>query len=208
MKNLILTVLTVISLVSARGALPEQTVERLLRNVRAELPKGWTASYDKELAWLEISRDETVFLGLTTPNQPPSLLEKRSKGRFFFAFRVVAAVQPVEHRRLSAENAKIQKEADMLYDELIKRRIDHKFDDFSPRTNEEKEAVARYEALKKSFHRLPEFYFGDISLEWGINAPDNPLIVVDDERIRDECRRIQEKIIGLLTKYEKAEERS
>jgi hypothetical protein len=69
-RFLLLTILAVILLVSARGEHQEQTVNRLLRSVRAELPKGWTASYDKTYAWLEISRDKAVLCESALPNGP------------------------------------------------------------------------------------------------------------------------------------------
>lgn len=181
----------------------EPTVNRLLRGVRAELPKGWTASYDKEHSWLEVYRDEAVSSRSALPNGPPD--ERTQRRKFAFAFRVMAAVPPKEHRRLSAENAKIQKEAAALYKDLIRKRVSRKFDSFSPSTDEDKAAVARYEALKKSLHTLPDFYFADISLVWGFNSPDNPVISVADDRIRDECTKVQEKVARLLSKYEAAE---
>ncbi len=180
----------------------EPTVNRLLRGVRAELPKGWTASYDKEHAWLEVYRDEAVSSISALPNGPPD--EKPERRKFAFALRVMAVVPPNEHRRLSAENAKIQKEATALYENLIRKRVSHKFDSFSPGTDEDRTAVARYEALKKSLHTLPDFYFDDISLVWGSNSPDNPVISVTDDRIRDECTKVQEKVVRLLSKYEVA----
>lgn len=177
----------------------EPTVNQLLGIVRAELPKGWTVSYDKEHAWLEVSRDEAVLSIPTLPNG--SGAEKPQRRTFIFAFRVVAAVHPTEYRRLSAENAQIQKNATALYEELISKRVSHKFDSFSPSTNEEKVAVAQYQALKKSLRRLPDFYCDAISLEWSLNSPDYPIISITDDRIRDECTRVQEKVMKLLFKY-------
>jgi hypothetical protein len=180
----------------------EPTVNRLLRSVRAELPKGWTASHDNERAWLEVSRVEAVLAISTLPNEPGG--EKPERRTFAFAFRVVAAVHPTEYRRLSAENAQVQKKATALYEDLIRKRVSHKFDSFSPSTDEEKAAVAQYEALKKSLHPLPDFYFEAISLKWKFNSPDNPMIRVTDDSVRDECTRVQEKVVKLLSKYEGA----
>jgi hypothetical protein len=178
----------------------EQTVNRLLRGIRAELPKGWTASYDKEHAWLEISREKAVLSISAFPNGPGG--EKPDRRTFRFAFRIVAAVQPIAYRRLSAENAQIQKKVTALYEDLVSKRVSHKFDSFLPSTDEEKAAVAQYEALKKSLHTLPNFYFDGISLEWGFNSPDFPIISATDDRVRDECTRVQEKILKLLSKYD------
>jgi hypothetical protein len=180
----------------------EPTVNRLLRGVRAELPEGWTASYDKEHAWLEVSRIEAVLALSALPNGPGG--EKPERRTFAFAFHVVAAVHPTEYRRLRAENAQIQKKATALYEDLIRKRVSHKFDSFSPSTDEEKAVVAQYEALKTSLHPLPDFYFEAIGLKWGSNSPDNPVIRVTDDRVRDECTRVQEKVVKLLSKYEGA----
>ena len=188
--------------VSLIASADEPAVDRLLRGVRAELPKGWSASYDKEHAWLEVSHDEAVLAISALPNGPPD--EKPEWRTFVFAFRVVAAVHPTEYRRLSAENAQIQKKATALYEDLISKKVSHKFDSFLPSTNEEKAAVAQYEALKKSLHTLPDFYFDAISLQWGLNSPDNPIIRVTDDRVRDECTRVQEKVVKHLSKYEVA----
>jgi hypothetical protein len=86
-------------------------------------------------------------------------------------------------------------------------RIPRKYSDsFLRKTDEEKRAVARYEGLKNSLHFLPSYYFRDISLQWGIGSPDMPMpaIYVTDERIRDECTQIQNKVLKLLSSYEKA----
>jgi hypothetical protein len=202
MKTLFFTILVVISLAPAQGKDLEPTVNLLLRGIRAELPKGWTASYDKRYTWLEISREEAVLSTSALPNGPPD--EKSEPRTFAFAFRVMTAIPPNEHRQLSAQNRQIQKEASALYEDLKKRGLQRKFDSFGWKTVEDKRAVARYEALKKSLHSLPEFHFRDISLEWGVNSPDNPIISVTDDRIRDECTRVQEKVIKLLSKYDVA----
>ena len=91
----------------------EPAVGRLLRSIRAELPKGWTVSYDKDYAWLEVSREKAVLSISALPN---SGFEKPERRTFTFAFRVVAAVHPTEYRRLSIENAQIQKKATALYE--------------------------------------------------------------------------------------------
>lgn len=198
MKTLIL-VFTFLAL-SLIASADDSTVNRLLRGVRAELPEGWTAAYDKDHAWLEVSRDEAVPSVSARPNI--SADEKPERRKFTFSFRVVAKLHPTEYRRLSAENAQIQKQLSALYQDLISKRVSHKFDSFLPGTDEEKAAVAQYEALKTSLHTLPDFHFDTISLKWGFNSPDNPIIDVIDDRTHDECRRVQERVIKLLSKYE------
>jgi hypothetical protein len=183
---------------------PSKSVELLLGRMQGELPKGWRASYERECSVLEISRDEAVLATYVFVNAPPD--QKPEKSKFAFALRVLPAVSPHEHRRLSAENARIQKELGALYEELVKKGISQKFDSFFGRTVEEETAVARYNALKKSQHRLPEFHHGEISLQWLYGWLDDkgwgPDVYIEDERVREECTEIQKKILALLSKYE------
>lgn len=122
----------------------EQTVNDLLRMIRAELPTGWTASYDKTNSWLEISRDAAVLSVSAAPNSPPG--EPPEQSQYAFAFRV-------------------------------------------------------YEAHQKSLHRLPDFHFRTISLTWGFNSPENPVIDITDPRLNDECTQVRDKVLRLLSKY-------
>lgn len=90
-----------------------------------------------------------------------------------FSLRVLGKIEPAEYERLAAENARIRKEADAIYEVLNHKRIDRKFDSFSPREEEDKKLVAKYESLKASLHPLPDGYFQDISLDWVLNGPDS-----------------------------------
>jgi len=199
MKTIILVfTLLAFSLISSAT---ESTENRLLRIVRAELPSGWTATYDPEYAWLEISRNEAVLSVSPLPND--SFDESPKWSTVTYAFRLVEAVDPAEYLRLSVENAQKQKNATALYEDLISKNVSRKFDSFSPSTNEEKELVEEYEALKKSIHTLPDFYFDDISLRWALNSPNNPSISVSDDRIRLECTRVRDTAVSLLSRYEK-----
>ena len=200
MKTLLLTFLTLALISSARGGQQERTANELLKNVRAELPKGWSATYDKEYSWLEVSRDEAVSSMSGLPNSP--LYEKPERRIFRFAFRVMPAVSPDEYHRWSTENAKIQKQATALYEDLVKRRVSQKFDSFMPRTDSERTDVARYEALKASLHILPDFYFHDISLRWQLGSPGAHAIIITEDKIRDECTRVQKRVMKLLSKYD------
>ena len=201
MKTQLLTILAAVlwPFLAVAGT-PEKSVHELLQKVRAELPKGWTARYDKEYSWLEVSRDESVLALSAVPNGSPD--EKSERWQFRFSFRVLPFVPHLEYQRLSVENEKIQKKAHEIYEALGKRHVDQKFDNFFPKTDEDKQMVAQYEALKKSLHRLPNFYFRDIGLDWLFNSPDNPKIDVLDEGVRDECENVRNIVISLLSKYD------
>jgi len=181
---------------------PKEAVNLLLERMRAVLPKGWSASYDKEYSVLEISRDESVLAEFIVINAAGD--EKPERTQYAFSFRVLPAFSPEEYRRLFAENVRIQEELKEFGRELEKRRVPHIGDNFYGETDEEKAAVARYEALRNSRPRLPDYHFGDISLEWIIGAPAwdglTGIHVIDD-RIREDCARIRKKMMELLSPY-------
>ena len=184
----------------------QQTVVRLVQRIRSQLPKGWTASYDREDSWLEIERVKSVLWLPAIPNR--SLADKPEEGTVSIAFRVVPYVAPSEYGRLKDENDRLQKEANALYEDLSKRVRPSK-DSFDPSTEAEKKEMARYEQIRQSIRNLPEYYFGNISLRsvyprWLRYAYNT----VEDEAIREECERTHQKILRLLSSYiDQTEER-
>lgn len=203
MKTLLVTLMAVMATLSTHAEQTGQRANELVLRIRTVLPKGWTVSYEKSYSWLEISRNKSVLLLSELPNLPPG--EKPTLRKWLFAFRAMAFVSPADHDRLSAENKRIQNEADALYEELVKRRISQKFDSFSPSTEADKVDVARYEKLKASLHKIPDFYFRDISLKLGIGSPDRPWGFIVNEREREECAEVEKKVIELLSAYESAQ---
>jgi serine/threonine protein kinase len=185
---------------SASEAPSEQTVDALLQQIGVQLPKGWTAAYDKEHSWLEVSRDEPVMSLSSLPNGPAG--EQPVKRVFCVAFRVMPAVLPDEHRRLSAENTNIEREITALYNELTRRNIPCKFDSFVPRDDSEKAAVARYEAFKQARRDLPDYYFRDIGLQQPVFGSPYASVSVTDDLVRDECARVEQDVLKLLSKYD------
>lgn len=188
---------------SAYGGEQEPIINKLLGNIRAELPKGWTASYDKENLWLQVSRDEKVLSTFEVINGPAGG-DRAELEEFVFAFRVMPGMTQAEYRRLKAENARIEKEAQVLYESLVNRKVPQELlDGFLPRSKEETVDVARLEALKTARRSLPDFAFGAISLQWGYGAPSWPthLYVVDD-KTREECAGVEGGVLKLLEKFE------
>jgi hypothetical protein len=174
----------------------EPAVDRLLQSIRAHLPTGWKASYHKPLSWLEVSLDQPVLAYSTLPNGPPG--EKPKMRDYSFAYLVGTPLSRDQYRQLHAENVKTQRAMTALYNELEKRSVDQKFDSFHARKAEDKPLVARYDALKRSLHDLPDFYFADIGLTKGGHDYDLPA----DERVNAECQRVREQVEKLLSKYE------
>ena len=191
-------------LVSLEVNAEELSVNRLLNAIRAELPDGWVASYEESYSWLAVSRDKPVLSVSALPNSPG--LENAERRPFAFAFRIVELVPVEDYRRFLAENERTREKATRVYQELVDKGVPQKFDSFHPRTREEEAEFAQYEALKGSLHALPDFYFGSISLVWEFNSPNNPTIGIADNQVRDECTKVQEKVVSLLSRYEDAEQ--
>jgi len=186
---------------------PAKTVALLLHRIEAALPKGWRISYEKGSSLLTIDRDEAVVASHESINAPIGGWEKPGLMKLHFSLRVIPFVSPDEYRRLSAENNEIQAELSVLYEQLVSRGLPHKFDGFLGRTDEEKAAVARYNALKISQHSLPDYYFEDISFviwDWLDDESRGAWIYIEDKAILEECERVQKKVLELLTQYKGA----
>ncbi len=202
MKSLLVVLLVMVLTLSGHGQIPQNTVNALLDKIRAELPKGWSASYDGEYTWLEVTRDAKISSLPNLPNGSPH--EKPAQRNHAFAFRIDPFVSIAAHHRMSAENSAIRKEATAIYDELVRRGVSQKFDHFLAANEVDQKAASRYEALKESLHSLPDFYFRDISLSWQIGSPDQTSLNIIDEGVRDQCAQVRQKVLKLLSDYKAA----
>jgi len=206
MKTILLTILAVITTLSARGESTGQTVQDLLLTMRSKLPEGWSASYQKQYSLLEISRRKSVLGGSPgLPNLGDN--QERSnvvRGRVSFSFRIITTVSPVEYKRMSAENAPILKKLKALTADLEKRKVrTGKGGTYVPRTDLDKQLVDQYNALKKILHDVPGFYFRNISLDLEGFPGRSPIsFIPEDNHVSEECSRVQETLIKLLSKYE------
>lgn len=211
MKAFCLTIVLFTSFLNIVGAAEpisgSKSVSVLVERVRTAIPQGWTVTYDMKDSWLEISRDKKALASVYVINGPGHQEQKPERIKVTLAFRVVDFITPENYSKISAKNMIIEKSLSVQYKELEKKQISHKFDSFSPTTEEDKVAVARYEALKNTLHSLPDFYFRDISLTWEIGSPSSygPAIDITDVKIRDEYTQVQKKVLGLLSTYEKVE---
>jgi hypothetical protein len=195
-----LAAVALVWLIGARGEPKDRTANRLVRALRAKLPDGWSTAYEKENAWLEITRNTAILTSSGAPNQ--SVNPETSLTKFSFAFRVSTLVPPAEFQSWNAENAQIEERRTVAYDKLTRSGISYKFDSFSPRSDAEKAVVAEYKEIKSSLHRLPDFYFEDISLRWAWNSPNWPNEIPEDPQIREECERVRQQIVAVLSAYE------
>jgi hypothetical protein len=215
--NRLLIFLFEVGLAAAHGEVPGPAADRLVEAVRAELPKGWSASCDKAYTRLKISRDQPVLMQRQiVPNDGGPkfdaagkwIAEKLTPQQYYFDFEIVPKISLADHQRLTGENAELEKLQGELYEQLVKMRTSQKFDSFSPGTKEQEAVVARYNAVKNARHELPDFYFGDLGLEWGWNSPErtnSPLYIHSTpgyKTVGKECERVQEKVTHVFTKYD------
>jgi hypothetical protein len=186
------------------SAATEPRASELLQRIRSQLPKGWTASYDSESSWLEITRMKPVLWLPSIPNR--SIAHKPEQGTFAIAFRVVPYVAPSEYRRLKQENDRLGKEANALYEDLSKR-VPLSKGSLRPSTDAEKKEVERYDQIMKSIRSLPDYYFRNIALQWAWPWWSRyPYSDVHDQATREECEQVQQKVLKLLSSYDHTRE--
>jgi len=209
MKTILLTILAVISTFSARGEPTGKNVQELLRTIRSKIPEGWTASYQKQYSWLEISRRKSVLGDYPAPSCLGDYPQKNMvRGRVSFSFRITEGVSPVEYKRMSVENAPVLKNLNALTADLEKRNVrTDKDGSYVPRTDPDKQLVDQYNALKKTLHHVPGYYFRNISLDLeGFPGEDSFSFIPQDNQVLEECGRVRKTLIKLLSKYEEVQQ--
>lgn len=181
------------------------TIDALAEKIRTALPVGWKATYDAKRAALIIERNDPVIENESDmPNgrfaiagaPPPT-----RQGHFFIAFDVVPyTLSDAEYTRVKADNVEINKRLTALYDGM--HRINHKFDDFLPKDENEKKQVDAYNQLKSTLHVIPEYRYQHISLAYY-----DPFWMghefksVVDAGQRKECQQVFKQVISLFAKY-------
>jgi len=199
MKFILYVVILFSSVSFSRADDKSGSINNLIVKIRDKTPAGWRISYEKQYNWLEVSRDESILSKSAVPNSNPN--EEGELRKFSFAFRISSKMPFTEFRKLSEENLEIKKKMKILYDDLAKRHISRKFDEFSPVTESDKKLVNQYHSLKKSMHNLPDFYFQNISLTWAVNSPTNSLSGAVDPKLEQECNLVRTGIENLLLEY-------
>jgi hypothetical protein len=169
------------------------------KKVEVEREELW--DLNREGFWLlMIERDEPVACGSALDSTNGATETKMEQ--YSFGFSVGDFVTFGQHQQGTAENAEIQKKADVIYDDFARRRQLNKGATLWAKTDADKVAVARYDELIKSKHDLPDFYFQKASLWWQWGSPQGfaPSYVKDD-RQRAECEQAREKVLKMLSKY-------
>jgi hypothetical protein len=199
MKGLLQLTLAVILSMHCLSSTKLDSTVFLLAKINEKLPTGWIATYEPEYSCLEVSRSKKVLTLSTVMNAPPD--EKSILRRYSFAFRLGKHMSIEEHSNKNHQNNKATKALGVLYDQLIARRVSHKFDSFMPDNEQDRVLVSQYNQLKKSLHDLPKFYFNDLSLSWIYGSPQKEWHYVIDKKIRNECNSVRVDILSILTKY-------
>ena len=207
--NRLFIFLCAVGLAAAHGEVPGPEADRLVQAVRAALPQGWSASCGQGNEWITISRDQPVLLwhqGIANAN--PDTAEKCQTGKpapqqYQFVLGLEPKMSLADYQRLHAENAELDKQQDTLFQQLRRMRtpLGMGYDAFQPESDGQRAAVAQYETVKKAHHRLPDFYFGDLSLDWRINSPKYPSSAPEDKKIRQECERVRENVTHVFSPY-------
>lgn len=177
---------------------PAQTFAALVERIRAILPDGWTVEDQAATGAVIISRDEKV-LTVAEPPSAAAMEPEPAKQVFACCFRLAPLMSVENFRRLSAQNQKSRQELNHLRTEIYRVINARKADGLvlPPASGKNLALVLRYEEVRQSFHRLPDFYYDDASV-WSIH-PDRPVIV--DDTTRQECADVRAKVEGLFSRY-------
>lgn len=169
------------------------TPERLVAGIRSLLPAGWSAAWDAPAQWITVTRAEATIMvgGLNAPDAGNPSMDD-----YQIVLRIGEPVTPEQYKRWAADNARITARLSEMQEGM--RSISRKFDSFLPRTPEEKQRVREYEAVKHTLHRLPDYYYGDISLDYLFPRYRGPR----DQQVAEECERVKRAVLELLTKDE------
>ena len=193
MRIPLIVFLVVALLVSARADGTEQSINALVKRIRAELPGGWGVLYEKKSSEIEVIR-------LQTGDEPSATPKPGADGRprlivTAFVFRVMPEVSTTEYSRLKAKNATLRKEMAEIWARIGKLG-NAPGASFTPKTVKEMTDAARYAELERSLHALPEYYFQGLSLRQ---------MPVAAEEIRGldqkEVVVVREKILKVLSRF-------
>ena len=156
---------------AAASALARSIYEQLPEQDKVNQPLGtqfwsWDVTYQPQYGTIKVERDQEVLMesGVVIngdgKKRPPTL------ARPGFTLLIESFLSPAEYVRFKAENDAVYKQLDEMYEQMLHQRIDHKFDSFLPKTEEEKKTVDAYDKLKRKIHHLPDYYFRNMSVSW------------------------------------------
>jgi hypothetical protein len=77
---------------------------------------------------------------------------------YVITIRFLPLLSKDDYRRLVEADKARKAKVERMYEELESRRLSGKFDDFSPKTPDDKRLIAEYKQLKESIQPLPQFH--------------------------------------------------
>jgi hypothetical protein len=77
---------------------------------------------------------------------------------YVMTIRFLPLLSKEDYRRLVEADKAMKAKVERMYEELESRRLSGKFDDFLPKTPDDKRLIAEYKQLKESIQPLPQFY--------------------------------------------------
>jgi hypothetical protein len=131
-------------------------------------------------------------------NKPPPKARLHD-GVYRLTLKFGAKMPMAEYERLAEENAATSKEHDRLVRGI--GDIDHKFDQYVPRNDEQKKRLADFRAAdaKLKWHELPDMYCDDASI-WLLTSDDGWSSVYGDAD-REECEDVKQSVLRYFGMY-------
>ncbi len=179
-----------------KGHVSSATVAALTREIKANLPPGWTVTFNMESSEIEVERTEKTLANWVGPSSP---IEESKLLAYQLKLRVTPLISTQEYNRLSMENeeraGRIKKLREVLLNTPGIREIRPGL--FYPLTEPGKRAVLEYKRLVPTLHELPDYYYRDISLFWERFAE----FQANDQTVQAECDQVPVQLRQLLDPY-------
>lgn len=189
--------------------IPQAMVRALMAKLQAVVPSGWKVSYEGEFHLIEITREAPTMLTFITIDSSPELM-KPQMGQVEIGLRIYTLLTKREYAEQKAENAKTQTAMNKIHHDLGQSPTVHGIRQplrpgirISSKVPAENAKIEEYYRLESTLHRLPDGYFGNVSVVWESDIPtlgsygDMP----DDEAVREECKAVYNKLVTVPTKY-------
>ena len=180
------------------------SVSQLIARLQEKVPDGWKIKYSDDSGRLCIYREGELLLhAWVMPNESGGESHPPEKGLLFFRLRVKPLVNPQQYAEMVTQNEETERALKSMATRLEGRpRPNFMIGLYSPETEEQK-IVKEYYALREKLITLPEFHFGEASLNWDDFEPGfgSPAHRVVNDAEREKAIKLRATIAGLLTPY-------
>ena len=175
---------------------------KLIKKIKVVLPEDWKIKIQEQK--LRFERKKTISAVIIAPSMPPGLV-KPNEILYYCVLAVTEFISPDTFAKINKNNQRLEKEAELLY--LEKKIYDipaKKFKappweyEYYPRTPEESSIVERYKYLYSQIQILPDYYCNDQSFFFYQQR-----LKYKNVNEEKECKKVTQRILELLNKYEK-----